>query len=172
MATLRPWTYDPTSPGHRVLHQPISASILPKRPGNIPKSRGRGAKAEGRRYEAAVLKKLLLPLTKTTSSEVLSSVWFEFLDANGRGVCEADHIIIRPDRVVVVECKLTQTPRGISQLERLYLPCARLVWPERRVQGVMICKTLYEEPTFYAGSWEEVLAAPDSVIPTWHWLGR
>lgn len=118
------------------------------------------------------MEKSLRLLMKTTSVEVRSSVWFEFLDANGRGVCEADYIIICPDRVVVVEVKLTQTPRGISQLQHLYLPCARYVFSQVPVQGVMVCKTLYEKPSMLVDSFSEVLAADPTTIPTWHWLGR
>lgn len=117
-------------------------------------------------------KKLLSPRMKIGSVELRSSVWFEFFDANGRGVCEADHIIICPDRVVVVEVKLTQTPRGISQLEHLYLPCARAVFPGVIVQGVMICRTLYEVPEVEVKGWNDLMQLDGTTIPTWHWLGR
>ncbi len=178
MVALLPWKHDPLNPGHRVISALTSASILTSRPSNIPIPRTRGVKAEGRRYERLVGKKLLEPNSlrlqmKTGAQiELRSSVWFEFLDANGRGVCEADHLIICPDRVVVVEVKLTQTPRGISQLKHLYLPCARHVFKEVPVLGVMVCKTLYEQPEALVGSFSEVLKSDPNVIPTWHWLGR
>lgn len=114
--------------------------------------------------------KKLLPTS--FPGRVESSVWFEFFDSNGRGVCEADHIIICPDRVVVVECKLTQTPRGLFQLEKLYLPLVEFLFPEVRVQGVMICKTLYKEPEYLVTKWRELSEWKGNEILTWHWLGR
>lgn len=169
MVALRPWMHNPDRPHHRVVVGLDSACKLSSRPENIPIPRTRGVKAEGRRFEKAA-GKMLSRLKLGGSLE--SSVWFEFFDANGRGVCEVDHIILRPDRVVVVECKLTQTPRAFSQLERLYLPVVRKIFSQVPVQGVMVCKRLYEVPTDLATSWEEVLAMNASIIPTWHWLGR
>jgi hypothetical protein len=121
--------------------------------------------------------KLLLPLERKAGLQhkkvsVSSGVWFEFYDIDGRGTCEVDHLVLYEDRVIVVECKLTQTPRGLSQLNLLYLPVVRQVFKSAAVSGVMICKKLYEEPELLATSWEEVLASPLSVIPTLHWLGR
>ena len=101
-----------------------------------------------------------------------SSVWFEFLDANGRGVCEVDHLILLPDSVVVVECKLTQTPRGISQLGSLYLPVVRNIFKQVPVRGVMICKKLYEEPSVLVTNLSQVLEQDLNTIPTWHWIGN
>lgn len=119
-------------------------------------------------------KKLLTPLLKSFPSREAhldSSVWFEFSDQDGRGVCEVDHILLLPDSVVVVECKLTQTPRGISQLDLLYLPVVRKVFSSVPVRGVMVCKKLYEEPEVLVTKLHQVLELDQNVISTWHWLG-
>jgi len=147
------------------------AQILSARPDFIPKSLGRGVKATGRQFENRVGKKLLSPLTRTGKIEVRHSVWFEFLDANGRGVCEADYLIICPDRVVVVEVKLTQTPRGLSQLGLLYLPLVRMIFPGVIVQGVMVCKKLYQDDGSLVSTWDEILKGNGTKILTWQWLG-
>lgn len=81
-------------------------------------------------------------------------------------------MVALPDRVIVFEVKLTQTPRGISQLERLYIPVVRKVFKNVPVYGVMICKRLYTQPETLVTSWKEALSACVDGVPTWHWIGR
>jgi hypothetical protein len=119
-------------------------------------------------------KKLLAPALKFYHSKEAyldSSVWFEFLDQSGRGVCEVDHLLLLPDSVVVVECKLTQTPRGPQQLSGKYLPILRHIFPGVPVRGVMVCKILYEKPEYLVTKLSQVLDLDVNIIPTWHWLG-
>lgn len=119
-------------------------------------------------------KKLLSPLTKIYQGmELKHGVWFEFTDGNGRGHCEADYLLFTPLAIYVFEVKLTQTPRGFTQLQDLYLPVARQVFRDVPVYGVMICKTLWVEPVNLATSWSEIqgYSHPETLI-TWHWLGR
>ncbi len=131
-------------------------------------------KADGRRYENLVGKKLLSPLTKIYQGmELRHGVWFEFVDGHGRGHCEVDYLLLTPTSVYVFEVKLTQTPRGLSQLQDLYLPVTRKVFRDVPVYGVMICKTLWTEPANLATSWDQVHShVQPTELLTWHWLGR
>jgi hypothetical protein len=170
MAALRPWMQGRT---HHEIRSLYSAQALTSRPDHIPHPRLRGVKAQGQRYEKLVGKKLLSPIARQTNHELRSSTWFEFVDGSGRGHCEVDYLLFTPTSIYVFEVKLTQTPRGLSQLQELYLPVVRKVFSLVPVYGVMICKTLWTEPANLATSWEEVQAhVYQEELLTWHWLGR
>lgn len=104
---------------------------------------------------------------------VRSSVWFSYLDANGLGYAEADHIIFLRDRAVILECKLSQTENAALQIKQLYRPLLRKILGEGvLIQGVQVCKNLYRECPGLVGSLQEVLASNSEDIFTWHHLGR
>lgn len=102
------------------------------RPGCIPRSRPRGAKAAGLRYERELAK--ALPQAK-------HGQWWEFRDARGRGFCQTDLLLPLGTGTLVLEAKYTWTPEGHSQLERLYLPVVRKAGHSWAV-GVVVCRAL------------------------------
>lgn len=121
---------------HRVIYQLRSCALLPGRPSFIPKvKRLYGTKAKGITYEKKIGRRLgsLWP--------VVSGQWFEFRDANGLGCCQTDHYVVLDDQVLLVECKLTETWVGFSQIDLLYRPILEAVYG-KPVTGVMACKHL------------------------------
>jgi hypothetical protein len=165
-AELRPWMREPT---HRRIEDLRKARVLPDQPSFIPTPRLRGAKAQGKTFERKVGRKLI---SDFGLSRLRSNVWFEFYDKNGDGWAGADHILFLPDRIVIFECKLSQTPSGISQIQFLYRPLVQFIFPDRLVQGVQVCKNLYQEAPGQVDSLAEVLSSSSEAIFTWQWLGR
>lgn len=100
-------------------------------PDSIPRSRVRGVKALGRRYEAAVARQL--------GSEATQGQWWTFRDSNGPGLCQTDFIIPGSSWIVVLECKHTWVPDGMDQLQYLYLPVVGMA-TGKRVIGIQVCK--------------------------------
>jgi hypothetical protein len=108
------------------------AKLLDERPGFIPNSRPRGAKAMGLRYERALAK--AMPFAKR-------GLWFEFCDGNGLGVCQTDFIIELERGVLVLEVKYSWVSEAHLQLEGLYLPVVSMALA-RRARGLVVCKNL------------------------------
>lgn len=73
----------------------------------------------------------------------LSSQWFEFQDLEGPGFCQTDHLIVRPDEVLIFECKRSYRPWVWDQLLRLYRPIVEEVF-ELPVRVAAAC--LYLNP--------------------------
>lgn len=107
-------------------------------PQGIPKSRPRGIKAFGSRYEAAVGK--ALPCAER-------ALWWEFFDANGPGLCQTDFILSPPKAgdsqwpMVVLECKHTWTEDGMFALTGLYAPVVAMA-TGLPVLRILVCKHL------------------------------
>ena len=137
------------------------------RPANIPKGRPKGAKAAGLRYEKALA---------AVISRAEHGQWFEFTDLNGPGHCQMDLLIVGNKRVVILECKLTDVQTGRAQLEDLYFPIARQVWPDKRPLGIVAARHLSKEnqlelvETTLKGA--ILRAETQQVIPTLHWIER
>ena len=136
---------------------------LAERPGGIPKSRPRGAKARGLAYEAELASQL---------PEARHGQWFEFEDSAGRGWCQVDLLIPRSRLVVVMEVKLTWTPEAFRQLSGLYLPIVRKVWGCEAV-GLQVCRNLVPGlSSVVVGDLERgVEQAARGREVCWHWLG-
>lgn len=137
------------------------------RPAHIPKSRPRGAKAAGIRYEKA----LAAAIPRADWGQ-----WFEFRDLNGPGHCQTDLIIVGTKRVVIIECKLTEVEHGRTQLQELYFPIAKMVWPDKKPLGIVAARHLSKEyelsrvETTLKGAMER--AERQGEIPTLHWMER
>lgn len=84
---------------------------------------------------------------------LMTSIWIQYEDANGRGVACPDAVILRtpPDLSIVIEVKLTRAADGPVQLAQLYLPLVQAIWPDRRWALVHLFKN-------WAGS--EIAARP------------
>lgn len=149
---------------HRIVDGLIWASSCP-RPEFLPKPRLRGSKAEGLRYERRVA--AAVPRAQT-------GLWFEYIDANGRGWCNPDLVLDLGDILAVLECKRTERQQAQSQILDLYKPVLELAL-RRPVIGVQVTKFLTPatNPTQVATSLRDALAmARLGQIPTLHWLGR
>lgn len=122
--------------GIRVGHRRIRGLRWARRadgpPPGLPRSRPRGAKAKGLRYEKALAAAL---------PRALHGVWWQFEDANGPGWCQTDLLLRSPWGLVVLEAKYTWVPEGHSQLGELYLPVIGLAMGETPL-GVVVCHTL------------------------------
>jgi hypothetical protein len=127
-----------------------------------PKLRLRGPKAEGIAYQHKVAKQLGLR----------ENVWFNFEDANGLGYCSPDGLALHGGRIVVVECKLTQTTQAIVQLEGLYRPVVEHYYQKAMV-GITVVRRRTQEPWpgYVANGLEEALGGAPPVL--WHlsWPG-
>jgi hypothetical protein len=147
----------------------LSYAALALRPKGLPISRPRGSKAAGLRYERALGKALALEGVRAIGGQ-----WFEFCDANGPGHCQTDLIIVGKKRVAIIECKLGDVNTGRAQLSGLYLPVARLVWPDKKALGIVAARHLGREENedLVVGSLEEALKRAEEVIPTLHWIER
>jgi hypothetical protein len=105
---------------------------LPCRPTFIPKARLRGVRARGITFERKVGKVLRALFPFVTSGE-----WFEYHDARRSGVCQIDHYCLLPDRIILVECKLSESDEAWGQMKDLYAPILQKLWdlPVARVQA-------------------------------------
>lgn len=137
------------------------------RPAHIPKSRPKGSKAAGLRYEKA----LSAAIPRAEHGQ-----WFEFKDLNGPGHCQMDLVIEGAKRVVIIECKLTEIEQGRDQLEKLYFPIARVVWPDKKPLGIVAvrhlskCSDVRDVETTLKGA--ILRAETRGEIPVLHWMER
>ena len=145
----------------------LEYAALCLRPAHIPKSRPRGVKAAGLRYEKA----LAAAIPRAEHGQ-----WVEFRDLNGPGHCQMDLIIEGAKRIVIIECKLTNVEEGRGQLEGLYFPVAKMIWPDKKPLGIVAARHLSKEndlkrveTTLKGAIWR---AETDGIIPTLHWLEK
>lgn len=134
--------------------------------GKTPKT-PRGAKGAGLRFERQVASGI---------TGARTGRWFVFRDANGTGYCSPDIILATAQGLIVLECKLSDTPHAFSQIERLYKPVLQMVF-RRPVAGIVVAKHLRAH-TDTALVVEDLRSAlkflrdrPGSV-PILHWMGR
>ena len=123
----------------RIIHGLISADPC-LRPPNIPKSKPRGRKAAGLKYERDLACGLKLAITG--HFPLWHGQWWRFIDANGLGVCQTDLILRTPVGIAVLESKYTWTQDGHTQLDKLYLPVVEKANPGVPAFGIVVCKVL------------------------------
>lgn len=160
--------YDPIM-GHRVVED-LRAAWLCDKPAVIPASRPHGTKKLGQTYEKNFGKALALAFK---FDKVLSGQWFHFSDANGFGYCQTDWLVICPLEVLIFECKLTDTEKGRSQINRLYRPVVEQVF-KLPVRGIVVTRHLTKE-TELALVCDQMKVAREfnpGVVPTLHWRER
>lgn len=136
--------------GHREVDGLVWAKAAVSGP--FGKSRARGVKALGVRYESSVLKAL-------SGHKAVGGKWFEFWDKNGHGWCQPDIIIPGSKRVLVLEAKHSWVAEGHTQIDRLYRPVVESALG-KEVVGIVVCKYLREMPkeTVVCSSLREALA--------------
>lgn len=137
------------------------------RPLSIRRSRARGAKAHGVRYEKAFAERV---------RDSVHGQWFEWQDGSGKHWCQTDLLFRRQGALVVAECKYSWTLEGFQQLEGLYLPLLRALAPELEVLGFQVCRRLLSEVKgiTVVGDIPSALAAcrAGKRWVTLHWLGK
>lgn len=145
----------------------LQYAALCLRPAHIPKSRPRGAKAAGLRYEKA----LAAAIPRAEHGQ-----WVEFRDLNGPGHCQMDLLIVGAKRVVIIECKLSNVDEGRTQLRDLYFPVAEMIWPDKPPLGIVAARHLtreHNEALVEVTLKDAILRAErDKIIPTLHWMER
>lgn len=99
--------------------------------------------------------------------------WIEFEDEEGFGYAQPDVFLVLPSRIILFECKLSETLRGHTQLSSLYSPLLEEIYL-RPVVKILACKNLTR---LEKHRWEvdgirgAVLTAESDRILTWHWIG-
>lgn len=130
--------------------------------------RPRGSKREGHRFERRVGEEL----DKLFDGKVVSNAWIAFDDVSfGERVCSPDHLIIDVVRgiVTVVECKLTHTKDAWKQINDVYMPVIKSMFPGFMVRGIEVCKNFEQgkdypvDPVIITG-WGKVFAGGDNVM--------
>lgn len=110
------------------------------RPACIPKSRPRGRKAAGLKYERDLACGLRLAITGYFP--LWHGQWFKFVDKNGPGYCQPDILLQTSLGIVILESKYTWTEAGHLQIERLYAPVIEKAYPGVQSFGIVVCKVL------------------------------
>ena len=137
----------------------ISAQYAENPFGRTP--RARGLKAKGLRYQRSVGEFLA-----KRHLDVRAGPWIHFSDRHGPGFAQPDFVIhYAPERWIVLEAKLTQTPNAFEQLIHLYLPLLSHLHPNVELVPVQVCRNLREPPQLLIEDLSE--ASPGA---TWHWL--
>ena len=96
--------------------------LRPDGPFKRPKPR-RTCVKRGVAFERRVGKALKRALTSSNlDGELVSEQWFLFADQDGVNWAQTDHYLITEERILLMECKLTQTDSATPQLLSLYLP--------------------------------------------------
>lgn len=104
-----------------------------------PKSRLRGTKAEGKRFERLVALRLR---TLFPQNEVQHNPWYRYGDELGDGLASPDVIVIAPEWLLLCECKRTFRPEAFEKLTRFYLPLVVARWPGRYYGMIQFCANL------------------------------
>ena len=101
---------------------------------------------------------------------IYGSLWIRYVDAEGPGLCNPDIVLECDDRVLVLECKLTQTDVAENQIFQLYAPVIRLMW-NKPILGVAVFRNLIRQPKNPILNLTGLLTQPlldCDVFSTWH----
>ena len=147
---------------HRKVSGLLSASPI-ARPKCIPRSRPRGVRALGLRFERALAR----ALPTATHGQ-----WWEYEDSDGHGYCQTDILLPWDGGFAILECKLTDTEAAREQLEELYLPVVRKAL-RKPVTGIIVTRhlTRTSDLSKVHDSLGLALIASRTRIPVFHWLG-
>lgn len=142
------------------------------RPPNIPKSRPRGRKAAGLKYEKDLACGLRLSIIG--KMPLWHGQWFRFIDQNGLGVCQPDIIVRTPVGIAILESKYTWTQAGHLQLEKLYIPVVEKANPGVPAFGIVVCKvlTMDVDPSWVCRDLQSAIRRSSAGLKTvLHWIG-
>ena len=95
--------------------------------------------------------------------------WISYEDRSRMHGAEPDGFAVWPDWVLLVEFKLTGCAYGKAQMENLYAPLLRILFPNRPIRCLQICKNLSPDTP---GPFQAIETFLDSSAPyaTWNWL--
>lgn len=138
------------------------------RPAHIPRSRPRGTKADGLRFEKNVAKAL---------PDATYGLWFEFGDSEGHAFCAPDLVLRSSWGTFIIEIKRTEVPEARTQLSELYIPVVSLALGGPPAMGIIVAKNLAQDSLKRCDAVTDTLAhamqlALGGKIPVLHWLGR
>ena len=83
---------------------------------------------------------------------------------------QPDHYIITDERILLMECKLTQTDSATPQLLSLYLPLLRFIY-EKPIICLQVCQNLRYVPQKLVSGPKELLKRPGPGVFVWHFVG-
>lgn len=122
------------------------ARFSPSPPPGLKKSRPRGRKRQGVKYEQAAHEYFhsLFPAWRANQ-------WIHFADEHSTRWCQPDGFVELPDRILLVEFKYQHTPEAWEQLRLVYAPVLEYLLGKRVVILECVkwfdCLTAYPEPT-------------------------
>lgn len=108
-----------------------------------------GVLQKGLRYEAALGGWLLGKFP----NHVLSGQWFKYTSKSGHsGYCQTDFLIVKAHKLILLECKLTETDKAYPQLTKLYFPVVdfwrkKLIGPKSEIILVQAFKNANSKAT-------------------------
>lgn len=113
---------------------------------NINKTNFTNSQRRGLNFEKKVGKEVEKKCVEMCE-EILIGPWIEFKDKNGLGIAQPDIVLVGKKRVIVLECKLTFTDSAWAQMNKLYIPLLRKMYPSvKNFAGVQVCKRLTHKP--------------------------
>lgn len=119
------------------------------RPKFAAKGKVEGVARKGLSYEKKVGKHLDRHFAKDHT--ILRHQWYNYFEAATRttkpemNYCQTDYVFVLMDRVIILECKLSQTDRAFEQLHFLYRPILEFIF-KKPVIGVQVCRSLNKFP--------------------------
>ncbi len=140
--------------------------------GPFPKQRPRQRSHKaGIAYEKKVGRKLKRMLREgELEGELRLNQWLLFADENGIGWAQPDAFILMPSRILLIECKLTQSDVATPQLLSLYLPLLRKIY-NLPILCLQACHNLRYVPKKLVEGPKELLESPGPGVFVWHFLG-
>jgi hypothetical protein len=101
--------------------------------------------------------------------DICAGHWIEFQDAGGVGFAQPDFYLVGPHSTLLFESKLTETEWGHQQIALLYRPLLRHIF-RRPVVGILVCKTLIQQPRSLIRHPAELLDTTAETTHIWHFL--
>lgn len=146
------------------------AELRPESPWPYQRPR-RSAVKRGRAYERKTGRVLRRMIKDGELSGVLHlGQWFLFSDQNGTGWAQADAYLVMKDKILLMECKLTQNDTAVAQMISLYLPILRYIY-DLPVLCLQVCRNLHYVPSKFVESPQELIDNPGPGAYTWNLLG-
>lgn len=115
-------------------------------PGIANTSKMRGSRRAGISFERKVGERL----NSLFHEGAWGDVWIGYESSKKTSYCSPDFIVIDVilGLITVVECKLTHTDDAYYQLNNLYIPVVKKLFPGFEVRGVEVCKN-FDRSTRY-----------------------
>jgi len=123
-------------------------------------------------YQKRVLKKLeklRFNWGLDLDSVLYGEMWLEYEDDNGYGMCSPDIVLDLEDRILVLECKLTQTETARLQIFQLYAPVLSRCW-NKPIVGVGVFRNLISKAENPVLNIEHLCKAPLEELDTYYTL--